>query len=422
MQLHDLGLGLAVRGKSHEKGKHVRSGASFLMAAGPYGSITANSVYRVLSAVVPLYVAVTAGYLAVKFRLLSAADIAGINRFVVLFAIPVLSFRFIAGINLYEISYRLIVADTVFKLLVFGALALYGLVRREAALGWMITLWMVTTLSNTLIVGVPTLVAMYGPLANDLIGQVIVGQAVIWYPGLMLLYEVMASQKEERSQAIKGSLEVGVEPETQIELDSTGSQPCKRDPTRTSGTSSDEAVNAVSYGKTEGTEMSETNPSRPPMYRGPRKCSENGIESSNQENARVVLQVQLGGAPRDNMLYQPEAALSQQPTSPPSEGPSRSNSKLELQHLTSFKNLPELDNSVHKKEQISLAVPKASPVLRGQLSLVVRNQPGLHREASRAEQVERWKRTLNILGWKLRKSFTVHAALLGLVYSLVAYK
>jgi predicted permease len=395
------------------------------MAAGPYGSITANSVYRVLSAVVPLYVAVTAGYLAVKFRLLSAADIAGINRFVVLFAIPVLSFRFIAGINLYEISYRLIVADTVFKLLVFGALALYGLVRREADLGWMITLWMVTTLSNTLIVGVPTLVAMYGPLANDLIGQVIVGQAVIWYPGLMLLYEVMASQKEERGQAMKGSLAVGVGPETQIELDSTGSGPpqsCERDPTRTPGTSSDEAVNAVSYGKTEGTEMVESNLSRTPTYRGCRKLSENGIESSNQENARVVIQVQLGGAPRDNVQYQPKAALSQQPTSPPSEGPGRSNSKLELQHLTSFKNLPELDNSVHKKEQISSAVPKASPVLRGQLSLLVRNQPGLHREASRAAQVERWKRTLRILGWKLRKSFTVHAALLGLVYSLVAYK
>lgn len=396
------------------------------MAAGPYGSITANSVYRVLSAVVPLYVAVTAGYLAVKFRLLSAADIAGINRFVVLFAIPVLSFRFIAGINLYKISYRLIVADTVFKLLVFGALALYGLVRREADLGWMITLWMVTTLSNTLIVGVPTLVAMYGPLANDLIGQVIVGQAVIWYPGLMLLYEIMASQKEERSQAMKGSLEKGGEPETRIELDSSGSggrQSCESDPARTPRTSSDEALNAASYGNSEGTEMVETKIlSKPLTHRGHCQVAENGIESFNPEIARGVRQMQLGGGPRDNTLYQPEAALLEQPSSPPSVSPSRSHSKLELQHLTSFKNLPELDNSVHKKEQISSAVPKASPVLRGQLSLMVRNQPGLHREASRAEQVERWKRTLKILGWKLRKSFTVHAALLGLVYSLVAYK
>nr|AJA79000.2 PIN-formed family protein [Klebsormidium flaccidum] len=399
------------------------------MASGGHGSITTGSVYRILSAVVPLYVAICAGYFSVRFKLFTTADIAGINRFVVLIAIPVLSFRFIAGIDLYTISYRLILADTLFKLLVLVVLAVYGVARRQVAdLDWLITLWMIATLSNTLIVGVPTLVAMYGPMATDLIGQVVVGQAVIWYPGLMLLYEIRASRKEERRRVAEGD----------AELEAGAEVKAAEDEAQHGGESNQARAPESTLGNDESKSQRPAGDQPEEKFGGARcrKLARVGSDPCTCDSQRVFMEEEKSSPSQNHSLGNPaeefriqikgntasdgpmqtsqDSPSSQHQPSPPIEA---SASKLELQHLTSF------ERPLHQGEPTSPPTTQPNAVLRGQLSLVVRNRPGgLERKASRAEQVARWKRTLRILGWKLRKSFTVHAAILGLVYSLVAYK
>lgn len=55
--------------------------------------ISVSNVYRVISAVVPLYVAIGLGYASVKWwQVFNDAECAAINRFVALFAVPFLCF------------------------------------------------------------------------------------------------------------------------------------------------------------------------------------------------------------------------------------------------------------------------------------------------------------------------------------------
>jgi hypothetical protein len=69
--------------------------------------ISGNDLYSVLSAVVPLYVAMMLAYGSVKWwGILTPQQCGGINRFVSIFAVPLLSFQFISGNNPYAMNFR----------------------------------------------------------------------------------------------------------------------------------------------------------------------------------------------------------------------------------------------------------------------------------------------------------------------------
>jgi hypothetical protein len=52
---------------------------------------------------------------------------------------------------------------------------------------WSITIFSLSSLPNTLIMGLPLLVAMYGPYSGDLMVQVVVLQSIVWYTLLLVL-------------------------------------------------------------------------------------------------------------------------------------------------------------------------------------------------------------------------------------------
>ena len=59
--------------------------------------INGKDLYSVLSAVVPLYVAMILAYGSVKWwKIFTPDQCSGINRFVAVFAVPLLSFHFIS--------------------------------------------------------------------------------------------------------------------------------------------------------------------------------------------------------------------------------------------------------------------------------------------------------------------------------------
>ena len=164
--------------------------------------ISGNDVYTVLTAMVPLYVAMFLAYGSVRWwRIFTPDQCSGINRFVAIFAVPLLSFHFISTNNPYAMNLRFLAADTLQKLLVLAGLAVWSRLLptssgRLAAprLDWSITLFSVSTLPNTLVMGIPLLIAMYGPYAGSLMVQVIVLQCIIWYTLLLFLFEFRAAR------------------------------------------------------------------------------------------------------------------------------------------------------------------------------------------------------------------------------------
>ena len=129
--------------------------------------ITAADFYDIMSAMVPLYVAMLLGYASVRWwSIFSAVQCSGINRFVAIFAIPVLSFTFISRNDPYEMDGWFLLADSASKLVVLDGLAVWTRLRsnnkNSRSFDWAITLFSVSTLLNTLVMGIPLLEAMYG--------------------------------------------------------------------------------------------------------------------------------------------------------------------------------------------------------------------------------------------------------------------
>ncbi|MCO5577638.1 hypothetical protein L7F22_031469 [Adiantum nelumboides] len=157
--------------------------------------ITGGDLYNVLSALMPLYVAMILAYGSVRWwKIFTPVQCSGINRFVSVFAVPLLSFHFISTNNPYMMDGPFILADTLSKLAVLLALGMWVKFSPNGSLDWMITLFAVGTLPNTLVMGIPLLSAMYGQFYGGLMVQLVVLQCVIWYTLLLFLFEYRAAK------------------------------------------------------------------------------------------------------------------------------------------------------------------------------------------------------------------------------------
>ncbi|CAK9157560.1 unnamed protein product [Ilex paraguariensis] len=152
--------------------------------------ITGHDLYVVLTAVIPLYVAMILAYGSVRWwKIFTPDQCSGINRFVAIFAVPLLSFHFISTNDPYAMNFRFIAADTLQKIIMLIVLALWTNLTKNGSLEWMITIFSLSTLPNTLVMGIPLLIAMYGEYSGKLMVQVVVLQCIIWYTLLLFLFE-----------------------------------------------------------------------------------------------------------------------------------------------------------------------------------------------------------------------------------------
>lgn len=152
--------------------------------------ITWADLYNVLTAVIPLYVAMILAYGSVRWwKIFSPDQCSGINRFVAIFAVPLLSFHFISTNDPYTMNLRFIAADTLQKIIMLVVLTVWTTFTKNGSLEWMITIFSLSTLPNTLVMGIPLLTAMYGKYSGSLMVQVVVLQCIIWYTLLLFLFE-----------------------------------------------------------------------------------------------------------------------------------------------------------------------------------------------------------------------------------------
>ncbi|KAL7618531.1 hypothetical protein Lser_V15G02668 [Lactuca serriola] len=151
--------------------------------------INFDDLYSVLTAVVPLYVTMFLAYASVKWNIFSPQQCGGINRFVAIFAVPLLSFEFISRINPYKMNLKFIAADGVSKVLTLIVLFLWTNLSKNGSLDWAITMFSLSTLPNTLVMGIPLLKSMYGDDKESIMVQAVVLQCIIWYTLLLFLFE-----------------------------------------------------------------------------------------------------------------------------------------------------------------------------------------------------------------------------------------
>ncbi|XP_027177208.1 auxin efflux carrier component 2 isoform X2 [Coffea eugenioides] len=152
--------------------------------------ITGKDIYDVLAAIVPLYVAMILAYGSVRWwKIFTPDQCSGINRFVAVFAVPLLGFHFISSNDIYAMNYHFIAADSLQKVVILGALFVWQAFTKNGSLEWMITLFSLSSLPNTLVMGIPLLRAMYGDFSGNLMVQIVVMQSVIWYTLMLVMFE-----------------------------------------------------------------------------------------------------------------------------------------------------------------------------------------------------------------------------------------
>ncbi|CAN0889087.1 Auxin efflux carrier component 8 [Linum grandiflorum] len=161
--------------------------------------ISSSDIYHVVAATIPLYVAMILAYVSVKWwKIFTPEQCSGINKFVAKFSIPLLSFQIISTNNPYHMNLKLILSDFLQKLL---AILLLGLATRVWFRSWsrldsIITGLSLSTLPNTLILGIPLLRAMYGgEAAESLLSQIVFLQSIVWYNLLLFLFELHVARR-----------------------------------------------------------------------------------------------------------------------------------------------------------------------------------------------------------------------------------
>ncbi|GLT91793.1 hypothetical protein SLE2022_096660 [Rubroshorea leprosula] len=109
--------------------------------------ISWKDLYTILKAMIPLYVAMILAYGSVCWwKIFSPDQCFGINRFVAIFAVPLLSFHVISTNNSYKMNYRFIVADKLQKIIMLVFLMVWTNFTRNGSLEWMITIFSLSTL------------------------------------------------------------------------------------------------------------------------------------------------------------------------------------------------------------------------------------------------------------------------------------
>uniref|UniRef100_A0A6N2L0N1 Auxin efflux carrier component n=1 Tax=Salix viminalis TaxID=40686 RepID=A0A6N2L0N1_SALVM len=152
--------------------------------------IECEDVYKVVVAMAPLYVALMLGYGSVRWwKVFTPEQCGAINRFVCYFTLPFFTFEFTAHVDPFKMNYPFMGADAISKLIIVAVLAGWARWSSKGSYCWSITSFSLSTLTNSLVVGVPLIKAMYGPTAVDLVVQSSVIQSIIWFTLLLLVLE-----------------------------------------------------------------------------------------------------------------------------------------------------------------------------------------------------------------------------------------
>nr|GMD71889.1 auxin efflux carrier component 5-like [Ipomoea batatas]GME16143.1 auxin efflux carrier component 5-like [Ipomoea batatas] len=138
----------------------------------------------------PLYVAMVLGYGSIRWWHMFKPDHCdAINRFNCFFILPFFNFHFMSQVDPYTMNYPFIASDAVAKAMVVVALVIWANFVKNGGLDWSITTFSLSTLNNTLVVGVPLMQAMYGKSGYDLVLQAAAIQALLWFTLLLFGHE-----------------------------------------------------------------------------------------------------------------------------------------------------------------------------------------------------------------------------------------
>ncbi|KAI3515136.1 hypothetical protein L1887_13888 [Cichorium endivia] len=155
-----------------------------------------DDIYKVITSMFPLYVALMLGYGSVKWwHMFNPDHCDAINQLNCYFIMPLFQFNFTTRVNPYRMNFRFLGADAISKAVILITISSWAKFTTKGNYPWSITSFSLSSLSNTLVVGVPLIQAMYGPFGENLVIQSSILQFTVWIITLLLMYEFWSANK-----------------------------------------------------------------------------------------------------------------------------------------------------------------------------------------------------------------------------------
>ncbi|CAA2996924.1 auxin efflux carrier component 5-like [Olea europaea subsp. europaea] len=156
-----------------------------------------EDIYKIVVAMVPFYAALALGYGSIRWWHMFKPDHCdAINCFNCYFIMPFFTFEFAAHVNPYKMNYLFLAADVIAKVVIGIGLALCANLSSKGKYDWSVTCFSLSSLNNTLVIGVPLLKAVYDQMGADLVIQSSVIQSLFWSPALLFMLEFRRTRCE----------------------------------------------------------------------------------------------------------------------------------------------------------------------------------------------------------------------------------
>ncbi|KAL7228161.1 hypothetical protein ACSBR2_006971 [Camellia fascicularis] len=110
---------------------------------------------------VPLYVILMLGYGSIKWwKIFTPEECDAVNRLFYYFILPLFIFEFTAHVDPFKMNNKFIGADAISKVIIVVVFAFWAKYSSKGSYCWSITSFSLSTLTNSLVVGVPLLKAI----------------------------------------------------------------------------------------------------------------------------------------------------------------------------------------------------------------------------------------------------------------------
>ena len=147
-----------------------------------------------LNGVMPVFGLLATGFLVGKWKVFDAATAVAINRFVVLIAVPLLSFRLLARAPFHDFDWSLLAAFLIAELMVYGAGFTIARYFFRCGIAESVLLGMASAFANHLLFILPIAILLFGEEASLPIVAIASVDAVVVYGGTVLALDALGQQ------------------------------------------------------------------------------------------------------------------------------------------------------------------------------------------------------------------------------------
>ncbi|KAG6557666.1 hypothetical protein Mapa_000947 [Marchantia paleacea] len=163
--------------------------------------LTWSGLWLLIQHIMPVYAILLGSYVLNKWDIILPEHEPGLGRWVSTLGVPLYTFHLLAFNDPYQMSFQIIGADVVQKVLALLLSCLWWKFSKSVNIDGVIAFFMLATLPNTVLIGEAFLKPLYGDGVQVPLVTVIFLQSLIWYNTCIFLYELRIVLQEVKEDS-----------------------------------------------------------------------------------------------------------------------------------------------------------------------------------------------------------------------------